>query len=58
MKAKPAKTVDEAARRAAAALDDCSHQECVMARKTNGYSYCAGGHLARRVVNAIYGRTK
>jgi hypothetical protein len=55
-KAVAAKTVGEAARRVAAVLDDCTHPECVQDRKERGYSCCAGGYLARKTVNAIYGR--
>lgn len=34
-------------------LDDCDHPECVEERKRRGFSSCAGGHLARRVVAAV-----
>lgn len=37
------------------ALDDCTHPDCVATRARKGYSSCAGGHLARRVVKAITG---
>lgn len=45
----------EAAKRARDSLDDCNHPECVETRARRGYSSCAGGHLARRVVKAIHG---
>lgn len=34
-------------------LDDCDHPECETERKRRGFSSCAGGHLARRVVAAV-----
>lgn len=36
-------------------LDDCDHPDCAETREREGYSHCAGGHLARQVVRAILG---
>lgn len=48
-------TLYQAAKAAKAQLDDCTHEECQGDRERNGYSSCAGGHLARSVVKAILG---
>jgi uncharacterized protein YicC (UPF0701 family) len=45
----------EAAEAARRALDDCTHPDCIEDRRRKGYSSCAGGHIARRVVKAIRG---
>lgn len=34
-------------------LDNCDHPDCAGDRERTGYSNCAGGYLARRVVAAI-----
>lgn len=34
-------------------IDDCDHPECEAERRQHGYSTCAGGHIAKRVVEAI-----
>lgn len=48
----------QAAKAAKAELDDCTHPDCLQDREVNGYSSCAGGHLARSVVKAILGTDK
>jgi len=39
--------------RARMSLDNCEHPTCVADRDADGFSTCAGGHLARRVSAAI-----
>jgi len=34
-------------------IDNCDHPECQYDRETYGYSKCAGGHIARRIVGVI-----
>jgi hypothetical protein len=34
-------------------LDDCTHPDCIVDRKEKGFSNCAGGHLARKVVTNV-----
>lgn len=51
----PKAILQEAAEAARRALDDCTHPDCIEDRRRKGYSSCAGGHLARRVVKAIRG---
>jgi len=41
-----------------AEIDNCDHPQCVADRQRFGYSNCAGGHIAHRVVNAINRATK
>jgi hypothetical protein len=42
-----------AATAAKAELDNCTHPDCEATREAKGFSSCAGGHLARRVVKVI-----
>lgn len=51
----PVLAMRNAALAAKAALDDCTHFDCIADRERTGYSCCAGGHLARTVVKAILG---
>jgi hypothetical protein len=41
-----------------AEIDNCDHPQCVADRERFGYSNCAGGHIAHRVVDAINKATK